>query len=369
MKIIQLFILFLTIACMEACIQDEPPNAEADIIHCSLKEDVLKKDPTIENNRVFLMVKPGTDLTHLTLFFKLTPGATIKPPSGTTLDFSVPQTYVVTSEDGKWTKEYSVTCSSEGIPTAYHFEHFELVNNKYYTFFEIPSGSEEKQYIWASGNKGFSLIAGNKKPEEFPTTPYEFGEIGNCLKIETKSTGFLGSLVNMPIAAGNLFIGEFTGASTNKEDALKSTHFGLPFDFIPQKITGYYKYKKGDTFTDENGNVVNGKTDSFDIYGIVYETDEQVKFLDGTNSLTSTQLVLLARMKESQKVMTDKWTYFELDFETVNNKAIEADKLSQGKYNVSIIFSSSIEGQYFRGAVGSRLLIDEIELIPTISKQ
>ena len=45
------------------------------------------------------------------------------------------------------------------------------------------------------------------------------------------------------------------------------------------------------------------------------------------------------------------------------NKTVDKDKLKAGKYNVAIVFSSSIEGDYFRGAVGSTLHIEEVELI------
>jgi hypothetical protein len=33
------------------------------------------------------------------------------------------------------------------------------------------------------------------------------------------------------------------------------------------------------------------------------------------------------------------------------------------KYNISIVFTSSLEGDHFNGAIGSTLLIDEAELI------
>ena len=33
------------------------------------------------------------------------------------------------------------------------------------------------------------------------------------------------------------------------------------------------------------------------------------------------------------------------------------------KYKLGIVFSSSVDGAYFRGAVGSTLYIDEVELI------
>ena len=54
------------------------------------------------------MVKADTDLSKQSPEFTLTPGATISPASGTTRDFSEPQYYTVTSEDGIWKKRYEV---------------------------------------------------------------------------------------------------------------------------------------------------------------------------------------------------------------------------------------------------------------------
>ena len=44
-------------------------------------------------------------------------------------------------------------------------------------------------------------------------------------------------------------------------------------------------------------------------------------------------------------------------------KYIDKEKLLEGKYNVAIVFTSSLEGDHFNGAIGSTLLIDEVELI------
>ena len=76
-------------------------------------------------------------------------------------------------------------------------------------------------------------------------------------EIRDKNTGSFGAGVNMPIAAGNLFIGKFD-VSNALADALKATQFGLPFYKVPQSLKGYYKFKAGDIFT-ENGKPVEGK--------------------------------------------------------------------------------------------------------------
>lgn len=44
-------------------------------------------------------------------------------------------------------------------------------------------------------------------------------------------------------------------------------------------------------------------------------------------------------------------------------KFIDKEKLMDGKYNIAIVFTSSLEGDHFNGAIGSTLLIDEAELI------
>ena len=103
MKLNKLFILYSLLGIlMTSCIQDEALNAEADIETCTAPGDILNREPIIENDKITLIVKKGTDVTALAPKFTLTPGATITPESGSTLDFSQPQYYEVTSEDRKW---------------------------------------------------------------------------------------------------------------------------------------------------------------------------------------------------------------------------------------------------------------------------
>lgn len=351
--------LFMAMA-MSSCIQDEALNSEADIETCIVTGDILRMDPKIENDRITLMVKSSADITHIAPEFTLTPGATIEPASGTARNFTTPQTYTVTSEDRNWKKVYTISCNTGGITTRYDFEHYELNGSKkYYVFYEIQNN--EKQYFWASGNSGYAIVASGEPALSYPTTPYEYGRSGNCLKLETKKTGGLGAGVGMPIAAGNLFIGEFNALDA-MFDALSATRFGVPFDFVPTKLKGYYKYKAGDEFIEKDGSINPNAHDTFDIYSILYETDDNVKYLDGRNFLTSPNLIAIARFKDKDKKETDDWTYFELPFEFQKGKEIDPEKLKAGKYNVGVVFSSSIEGNLFRGALGSQLLIDEIEL-------
>lgn len=351
-----LFLVFAT----TSCVQDEALNSEADIETCIVPGDVLNRDPIIENDKITLLVKSGKDVTALAPEFTLTPGATIIPASGKVLDFTNPQFYEVTSEDGKWKKKYEVSVAFAGISnTKYHFENVRF-NSKgdYHIFYETDTQGKETM-TWASGNEGFALT-GIKDPtaEKYPTCQSPNGKLGKCLKLETRVTGSLGSLLDMPIAAGNLFLGSF---KVDVMDILKSTKFGVQFSYVPTYLKGYYKYKAGSEFQ-VGGKPDSGRKDICDIYAVFYETDKDLQSLNGTNVLdpNNPYIISVARVDNAKEV--DEWTEFNLPFVFRPGKSVDPEKLKEGKYNLTIVFSSSIRGDYFEGAPGSTLYIDEVEL-------
>lgn len=360
-----------------SCIKDEAPNAEADIEKCILSEDILT-DANIDYHRsydkstkaypLYIEVVKGTNLTQLAPTFELTPGATIQPASGSTQDFSKPVRYTVTSEDGNWHRDYLITISypeTGNIPSFYGFEEVKTGTyngNEYYIFYQTaPSHST---LTWASGNPGFALTGHNAyKVGEFPTIISPEGHTGNCVKLVTLTTGDLGNMVNMPIASGNLFIGDFKVLNA-LTDALSATKFGTPFYYEPTKLSGYYKYKAGPKFY-ENKEYTD-KKDIFNIYAIFYEklNDKDNPRLDGhiaANNFEHENMVALALIKDAKE--TNEWTRFELEFDYKRyRKTIDPVKLKEGKYYLSIVMASSKEGDSFKGAPGSTLLIDDVQL-------
>jgi hypothetical protein len=352
--------LLLLPACLlllASCIRDEAPNAEADIIECIVDRNVLKREPIIQNDKITLLVKGSTDLAEQAPDFVLTQGATIEPAGRTVRDFTMPQTYVVTSEDRRWKKTYSVSFIKDELSTIYHFEDtIREANNRYYIFAEKNNGAVTME--WASGNGGFALTGSGRSPDDYPTTQSADGYAGKCARLVTRSTGTLGAMVGMPIAAGNLFIGTFDVSSALKEP-LRATRFGLPFYSTPTSFSGYYQYKSGEAYY-EGKNVVEGVRDACQFYAVLYETDDEVSVLDGTNILTHPN-VISAAVFES-RAETDGWIRFDVPFTYRDGKSIDADKLKEGKYNLAVVFTSSIEGGLFRGAPGSTLLVDEVEI-------
>lgn len=355
MKVTYLIVSILSGLFITSCIQEEAPNAEADILTCTLPGVGMTTQPIIHNDAVTLFVEQGTDISELAPEFTLTPGASITPPSGTARDFDTPQQYIVTAADGVTKKTYTVSVIDSELSTFYNFEDT-LPGQKYYIFVEKMKGRVVMQ--WASGNPGYALTGVAKNADEYPTLQSQEGKSGKCLKLVTRSTGFFGGLVGMPIAAGSLFIGSFD-VSIATSSPLKATRFGLPFYHVPTYLSGQYKFRSGNQFT-EAGTPVPGKRDICDIYAIFYETTENAPTLDGTNAFTSPNLISVARITNAKE--TDEWTEFKLPFLSRPGKFIDREKLQAGKYNVSIVFASSREGERFNGAIGSTLLIDEAEL-------
>lgn len=379
MRINKLFILYALLGTLlTSCIQDEAQNSEADITKIAFEGDILANsyinlnpsfDEILNAYPIRVSVKEGKDLSNLAPVFELTPGATISPASGSIQDFTTPVRYTVTSEDKAWHRVYSISAKEQkasNIPTTYHFENIRLIQNSYQDFYEEQESGDE--LTWASGNKGFKWAMSKAKAEDYPTVQYADGKVGKCVKLETRLTGDLGNMVNMPIAAGNLFIGSFDmlNAITNP---LSATRFGTTFYNKPLRLTGYYKYKAGDKFF-ENGGYTSRK-DMFNIYAIFYDgvknengTIKDVTLDGNLPNVNYEHANMVALALVSNPHATNEWEFFDIPFDYKRyGKRIDETKLANGDYKISIIFASSKDGAIFEGAPGSTLLIDEVELI------
>lgn len=372
------------ITTLSSCFKEEPLNAECDIEQAYIHVDnkillnLLFTNPSdtlvnvqSDQTKIEFTMRPFAALTKQAPIFRLTPGATISPESGSLQDFSKgPVTYVVTSENKQWSRTYQVSIKKGQTTILKEFE-FEdaYLSNGYYNWQENWNG--DILGIWATGNSGFNISNPSAKPEEYPTVMIKDGYEGKGVKLTTKRTSKLADIVHKPIAAGNLFIGQFD-ATDALNDAMKATKFGRPFSFSakPVKLEGWYKYQAGEKFTDKNMQELD-RHDYGTIYAVLYENiDEKgnAVLLYGDNVQTSKQIVALALVGEPHddngKVAignTKEWHHFSVDFKY--KKAIDPIKLKNGGYSLTIVSSSSSDGANFLGAVGSTLWIDSFKLI------
>lgn len=355
-----------------SCIQNEALNVEAAIDGCS-GSDIQQCLIDPNEFTVQLYASRAADPSKININFNLPAGASIVPVQRFTEDGintynfkdENPRLFKVTSEDGAFSAIYTSRLWQTEMPFTYDFETLSS-DNPYHKFTEDnpSSGTIIRRLELASGNPGFELTKMAKAPDGYPTVQVNGGvDGGKCVKLETKDTGSFGSMVKMYIAAGNLFIGSFEVGQALSGNAMKATHFGFPFFYYPLRLEGWYKYKAGPTFSSK-GKPVEGRKDECDIYGVLYETDDNVQFLDGSTSLNSPNIVALARnIKELPE--TDIWKQFNFKFEPQNGKSIDPDKLGKGIYKLAIVFSSSVDGAKFEGAVGSTLYIDKVTIAHT----
>lgn len=364
---------------LTSCFKDEPLNSEADIERVAVSiehpldvffnltdsaQDIASTDSAIVFN-----VRSKADLTSLAPTFRLTPGATITPASGSVHDFSQgPVSYDVTSQDGQWHRHYAVrfrpTVVTVKDTVHYDFEHFALNTNgqNYYQWYELDEDGNRSD-DWATGNPGFNLSMGSAQPDEYPTYPLTNGRTEAGVVLTTRSTGPFGELVNRRIAAGNLFLGAFD-LQQALVNTLHATKFGIPFIMRPVTFSGYYQYTPGKTYQDENGQTVSQREDKGAIYAVLYRNHDDAGnavVLYGDDVKTSPLIVAIADMGDISA--TNGWTAFSAQF--LYRKEIDNTLLQSRGYSLAIVFSSSNEGDHFQGAIGSTLLIDDVQITGT----
>jgi hypothetical protein len=163
------------------------------------------------------------------------------------------------------------------------------------------------------------------------------------------------------LAAGNMFLGSFDLTNAIMEP-LAATRFGIPFDKKPIKLTGYYQYKPGDKYQNKEGKTVEGKTDIGNIYAVLYrnhDSEGNAIVLHGDDVKTNSNIVALADLEIT--TTTTEWTPFEFEFNYLSD--IDMDLLENRGYNITVVFSSSKDGAFFEGAIGSCLKVDKVRLI------
>lgn len=348
-----------------SCIKPEAPNMEADIMQVNIADSLTNGAPIIANNYIAVYIKKDKiNRDSFALNFDITPGATITPASGSVQNFNTAVTYTVTSEDKRYQKIYTVNLIDESVPDYFSFEHYEYDASKNYTIFY--EDLQTSQNIWGSGNAGFATLAGNNPtPTDYPsqaiTDPNIVKDGQAALKLVTTSTGSLGQMVKMPIAAGSLFIGSLD--ITNQFNPV--TKMGLPFNKVPISLTGYYQYKPGSVLIDKDNQVLTG-SDECNIYAVLYDRNillqhKQVSWLSNDNILNDESIVAIAQLASGKATDGDRLVPFDIPFTYI--KSIDPNAVKAFNYNIALVFSSSKYGDLYQGAISSTLIVDAVKIV------
>lgn len=402
-----------------SCTKDELQNTECDIrkavIHLPRPQDYFVNladtqavvDNAFSSNSILFKGTTASDeyLYNITPTFTISYGAVIFPQQGTHRDFSVykKQPYYVIAEDTKYNyplpdynDKNAVAALEASLDAAiargehirrydvqflppyvikstveYNFNLYKLdKEGKYYEWMELSEDNELLD-IWATANQGYNTARSSAKPEEYPTVPVSSGgkDGGPYVRLTTCNTGLLGEMTHKPLAAGNLFLGTFDFSKAITE-TLAATCFGKGIIMKKKPVTfsGYYQYIPGAQFTDVKGNPV-AKEDRPAIYCVVYlnkDADGKSYILNGETIDQQGNPYIIGRAEITQWQTTSKydpkgWIHFELGFEWY--KQLDKNILNTHGYNLAIVCSSSKDGATYSGAVGSTLLVDNLQLI------
>ncbi|WP_162915866.1 PCMD domain-containing protein [Paraflavitalea soli] len=337
------------LAC-SSCIKAPPLNPEADIETFTVNKQLLLSDVFIDqvNGRIVLNLTDKAYNSGIAPVITTTTGAAIQPASGDSIHFDDDTVrYVVRSEDGANTKTYKVELASIGA-WKFDFEHWAIQDKDKYDYPLEEDGST----LWTSGNPGVALSGVAKDPAAYPTrstTDKRFGD--KAAELVTLKGTALSGLVGIKLFAGSLFTGTFNSTNALVEP-LKATQFGQPFVGKPLRFTGYFKYVAGPNFQDKAGNILPGVRDSCSIYAVFFKGNTS---LDATNINTSDRIVAVAKLKTTDD--HPQFTRFDLPFEYNSSLPLT------GKHMLAIVVSSSQYGDNYRGAIGSRLVVDSLNII------
>jgi hypothetical protein len=212
---------------------------------------------------------------------------------------------------------------------------------------------------------------------DYPSTPVIGGgpDGSDCLKLETCDTGPFGQMVNMRLASGSMFNGVFDVDNAIK-NALKATMFGSPFAHKPMQMRVWLRFEKGNTYQDRSGKPVTGVVDEPDAYVVLYRNEDasgNKVMLDGNDVLSSPHIVGLGRLPHYYNAdgsdqltnnpihgVTGEWQEFVIPVEY--RSEIDPTVLANKGYSLILVFASSWQGAHFKGAIGSKLLIDNVQL-------
>ena len=198
--------------------------------------------------------------------------------------------------------------------------------------------------FWGTGNPGAAAFIGNL------TTPTDDSVSGKAALLETKNA-------IIKLGAGNIFTGDFALDGLNG-----LLHFGRPFSSFPTALRLYYKYTPAtiNMIGDDVGDLANlkGETDICQIYIALSDKSEPYEIRNNPNNRhlfdpNDKNIIAYGEFTSSETVTSYKKLEIPLEYRATGRTP---------KY-IIIVASSSKYGDYYIGGVGSKLWLDEMELV------
>ena len=198
--------------------------------------------------------------------------------------------------------------------------------------------------FWGTGNPGAAAFIGNL------TTPTDESVKGQAALLETKNA-------IIKLGAGNIFTGDFALDGLNG-----LLHFGRPFSAFPTSLRLNYKYTSAtiDMIGDNVGDLASlkGQPDMFQVYIALSDKSEPYEIRNDPKNRhlfdpNDENIIAYGEYTSSETVTSYQQLEIPLEYRATNRTP---------KY-IIIVASSSKYGDYYIGGVGSKLWLDEMELV------
>lgn len=206
-----------------------------------------------------------------------------------------------------------------------------------------PNASDADPF-WGTGNPGAANFIGNL------TEPTDESMSGKAALLETKNA-------IIKLGAGNLFTGDF------QLDGLNGLlHFGREFSSFPTALRLYYKYTSTtiNMIGDNVGDLASmkGEPDICHIYIALSDKSEPYEIRNNPDKRQlfdkdDANIIAYGEFSSNQSTSSYKQIEIPLEYRYTNRTP---------KY-IIIVASSSKYGDYYIGGVGSKLWLDEMELV------
>lgn len=338
-------------------------NTEAKITAFTFDNAIVTEQPVIDDAKGTITFKVSDvatddDLKALTPVITISDKAIVSPATGVAQDFSAGKsvTYTVIAEDGT-VKTYQVSVAGSQNILKYSFEEWENVaGNSISNSYDKPKPINQL----ATSAEGAAMLK-IFNVTDMPVYKTEDKKVGNyAIKLVTMDTSAEANSWVPALTAGSLFTGMFD-ISTAMTDKLSCTRFGILYDKKPLRFKGWYKYTPGNKFidgTDVNNIVeVANKVDECAIQAVLYKIKNDDDVLTGHTINNSPERVAIAALQDG--TAKADYTFFDIPFTYLEGKSYE----DGAKYKLAIVCSSSKEGDAFKGAGGSTLILDELEVV------
>jgi hypothetical protein len=273
--------------------------------------------------------------------------ARISPPIDAPQDFTETVLYTVTAED-QTTAEWSVT-AVPALPNP------EIPNSDFDTWYSVgryqQPGESAENTVWGTANRALA-IAGDAN-----TNPEDLGGGDFAARLTSVAAPLL-----VRMAAATLFTGKFTDKFPNPVDPRSNIEFGTPFNGRPEAFRVDYKYLPGPSYEDADGNPLPGD-DQCDIYVLLeLREGDDIQRIGTGWFRSSTREDEFTRLEVPIKY--GELTAADPEFEYANIREGESWGDPQATpTHITVVFSSSALGDFFTGAIGSELWVNNFEVV------